>query len=183
MADTPITLDDIKKQQKVILDISAEFANTRDADEIKKITARINAATAQFNELLAKLKAQADQQLQEAYASGKAAPPRSEVVEIVLTPEQITRVKAATGVHMETVLLPDPGGSRSITMPITTPPEVEAMAIEQANQRKAEAEALAKAKATAQAAVADYEKEASPEAKALLEKAKQDPNFLAGLLK
>jgi K+-sensing histidine kinase KdpD len=180
---TPVTLSDIEKQKQTLLDISAEFANTRDPDQIAKITERLNAATEQLHALLNTLKAQCDQQVQEALASGRALPRTDAVVEVVLTPEQRAQVKAETGADIETLTLPDPGGARSITMPYTDPDEILTLALASARQRQAEAAAHANAQAAAQAALADFQKDAPPEALALLEKAKEDPNFLGGLLK
>jgi hypothetical protein len=179
----PVTLADIEQQKQVLLDISAEFANTRDPDQISQITQRLNAATDQLHALINTLKDQCNQQAQAALASGAAIPYQPSVVEVVLTPEQRANVKAATNIDMTTLILPDPGGTRTLTMPFTPPEDIEALAIAAARQRQAEADALTAAQQSVNTALADYEKSASPEALALLEKAKEDPNFLAGLVK
>jgi hypothetical protein len=61
--------------------------------------------------------------------------------DVVLTPEQRARVLKETGVTMDVVHVPDVSGSMNAAMPYTAPPQIEAIALQQALEQKTEREA------------------------------------------
>lgn len=182
MADK-LTLEDIQKEQQTLVDISEEYQHTQDPDEIEAINQKLAAAVAKLEGLLQELVDQTNAEMEAKYGTEAANyQPIDTVVEVELTSDQTGRIKEETGLEFETILLDDPRGLRSQMMPYASPEEIEALALAQARSLKGAADAEVEAAKAVTAALDDFEKDASPEAMALLEKAKEDPNFLAGML-
>ncbi|OIP36242.1 MAG: hypothetical protein AUK47_15505 [Deltaproteobacteria bacterium CG2_30_63_29] len=177
-------VEDVKEEQKALQLMIEELNKTSDPEQFNQILAMIEAQAA-------KLKATAVAAGDAIVASvggteGLASPllegPRPKV-EVLLTPEQRQKVFDETGVNMESVLIKDDTGARTSTMRQTTPPEIEFQAIEQAHEFNRMVEAQKTISQDVADAMAGLEDSDDPRLVEALERAKADPNFLAGLNK
>src|SRR5205823_14173582 len=71
----------------------------------------------------------------------KAGPRTNAVVEVMLTDEQRTRVRAKTGIDLASVLIPDETGTVTSNMRHADPARIEWLATKEATNRRAAAEA------------------------------------------
>jgi hypothetical protein len=169
MAD--VTLDELKTKAAALVKRVEGISNEADPEKFQAIAKEIEAEAKAFEAL-------GNRYVAEQRARTAVTP----IATVVLTAEQRKKILAETGVAMETLELPDDGLITSLSMPTSTRDRITKLAIEEAQRRKAKGEAEKKALAQINDAIADLEAVGNPELMAMLEKNKENPNFLGGLL-
>jgi hypothetical protein len=96
----------------------------------------------------------------------------------VLTPDQRQRILAATGVTMESIFIDDASGMLNAAMVTTQKEAIEAVAMREAMERKAQEPAKQAARRQVNDALAALEAQGGAMAEQVA-KLKQDPKFLA----
>jgi len=166
-----VTIDELKTKAAALKKRIEAISNEADPEKFQAIAKEIEAEAKAFEALGNRY-----------VAEQRARAPVTPIATIVLTADQRKKILAETGVAMETLELPDDGLITSLTMPTSTRERITALAIEEAKRRKSKGEAEKKALEQINAAIADLEAVGNPELMALLEKNKENPNFLGGLL-
>ena len=110
------------------------------------------------------------------------APRAKKYITVELTDGQRNRIMDQTGVRMETVQIEDTAGAWTKAMPSEVPPDIEAIALEQARRKKATQEGEEAAKEEATKGIDALRAQNNPDMDKLVDKALKDPNFLLGLL-
>lgn len=172
-----ISVEDIERRQKEILDMSLKL---NDMDDGEKILEEAKVIQRKAEELQAMALVFEQQQLEEAAKRPQSRPPR--IIKVKLTEEQSRRVYKETGVELEVVEFVEGHDFLWDTMPGEQPPRVEAKAIKRALAMKEQSEAEEKAKKQALSNLDAMLQQNNPELTDLVNKALQDPNFLAGVL-
>jgi hypothetical protein len=167
-----IKMEDLLVRQRAMLQKAATLVSESDTEKISAVTRELEAEGREL-EQLAK-----DYERQEL---AKAGPPPRGSLEVVLTKQQRQHVQNLTGIDLPSVIINDEMGVLSKAMPSTLPGDILILAIEEAHRRKAIKDADGKMKAAVDRAIKDIEEQALPETRELLEKCKQDPNWLGGL--
>jgi hypothetical protein len=169
MADD-VKLDELLAKQKAMSDYAATLAGETDVERIQQIAAELQ----RMGEEL--------QALGEQVAAGAANTGAKNFTEVVLTEAQRGRIEAATGVRLESIMLRDPSGIATRTMPVTDPRIIEYYATQEAQRRKAAAAADEELRGRLDAAIAEIEAQGTAAVVEQLEQLKADPNFLGGML-
>ncbi len=167
-----IKMDDLMVRQKAMLQKAQSLINEKDTDKIREVTRELEQEGKELEQLAKDFERQ---------ELAKAGPPPRGSLEVMLTPKQRQHVQNLTGVDLPSVIINDEMGVISKAMPSTLPGDILILAIEEARRRKAIKDADGKMKAAVDRAIKDIEEQALPETKELLEKCKQDPNWLGGL--
>lgn len=176
-----ISTDDIDREAAALRVLAEQFQdpeNTRDPEQLNMLIDLTSESAANLEEMAMEFEAQ---ELERLDAERPEAEGPSPNVVVVLTPEQRVKVKEETGLDMETVVIEDADGLRAMTMPETTPPEIEAIAIAAAIKFKAMLDAHEAAAENLDQAIADIEENASPEMLELLDQVLEDPKVKEAL--
>ena len=173
MPPREITMEDLMKRQRSMLEKAAKLVEERDTDRIREVTRELEADGKELEQLAKEFERQ---------ELAKAGPPPRGSLEVTLTKNQREHVRKLTGVELESVTVNDEMGVLSKAMPTTLPGDILILAIQEARRRKAVQDADGKMKAAVDQAIKDIEEQALPETRQLLEKLKQDPEWLGGLL-
>lgn len=168
-----IKMDELLAKQRTMSDKAQALVNEKDVEKIQRITAELEQEGRELEELA---RAFEKQEL------AKAGPPPKGKLEVVLTPEQRTRVKKLTGVDMESVVVADEAGVLSKAMPYTRPRDIEQLAINEARRQSSSKDADGKVRAALDDAIREIEQSGYGEVLAELERLKADPNWLGGIL-
>jgi hypothetical protein len=166
-----VTIDELKAKAAALVKRVESISSEADPEKFQAIAKDIEAEARAFEQL-------GNRYVQEQRSRSAQTP----IATIVLTADQRKKILAETGVAMETLELPDDGLITSLTMPTSTRERITKLALEEANRRKTKGDAEKKALEQINAAVADLEAVGNPDLMALLEKNKENPNFLGGLL-
>jgi hypothetical protein len=167
-----ITIDDLMKRQRAMLEKASRLVEEKDVDRIKDITRELEAEGRELEQLAKDFERQ---------ELAKAGPPPRGSLEVMLTRGQRERVRAMTGIELESVVINDEMGVLSKAMPTTDPRDIEILAIAEARRRKAVKDADGKMRSAVESAINDIEQQGLPEHKQLLAKLRADPNWLGGL--
>ena len=167
-----IKLEDLMVRQRAMLAKATTLIDEKDTDRIREVTRELEAEGRELEQLAKDFERQ---------ELAKAGPPPRGSLEVMLTQAQRQHVFNLTGMQMESVTINDEMGVLSKAMPSTLPGDILILAIEEARRRKAIKDADGKMKAAVERAIKDIEEQALPETRELLEKCKQDPNWLGGL--
>lgn len=130
------SLKDIDERKKKLLAMMEQLQKEEDMTRFLQTCQAMEVVGAELASMVLALEAEMVQKVTAARGA----------VEVTLTPEQRARISKATGVNMTTVLIADPGGDVSRTMPQAKPEDVEREALRQAMAKKNEAEAREKAR-------------------------------------
>jgi hypothetical protein len=169
-----IKMEDLLERQRNMLQKAATLVQESDTEKITAITRELESEGRELEQLAKDFEKQ---------ELAKAGPPPRGSLEVVLTKQQRQHVHNLTGIELESVTINDEMGVLSKAMPSTLPGDILILAIEEARRRKAIKDADGKMKAAVDRAIKDIEEQALPETRELLEKCKQDPNWLGGLYK
>jgi hypothetical protein len=167
-----ITMNDLMTRQQSMLEKAARLIDEKDTDRIREVTRELEAEGKELEQLAKEFERQ---------ELAKAGPPPRGSLQVMLTNKQRQHVYNMTGVELESVTINDEMGVLSKAMPTTLPGDILILAIEEARRKKAIKDADGKMKAAVEQAIRDIEEQALPETRELLEKCKQDPNWLGGL--
>jgi hypothetical protein len=167
-----IKMEDLLVRQRAMLQKAAKLVNEADTETISSVTRELEAEGRELAQLAKDFERQ---------ELAKAGPPPRGSLEVMLTRQQRQHVQNLTGIELESVTINDETGVISKAMPSTLPGDILILAIEEARRRKAIKDADGKMKAAVDRAIKDIEEQALPETRELLEKCKQDPNWLGGL--
>jgi hypothetical protein len=169
-----IKMDDLMGRQKAMLKKAQSLIEEKDTDRIREVTRELEQEGRELEQLAKDFERQ---------ELAKAGPPPRGSLEVMLTTKQRQHVQNMTGVDLASVTINDEMGVISKAMPSTLPGDILILAIEEARRRKAIKDADGKMKAAVDRAIKDIEEQGMAETKELLEKCKQDPNWLGGLYK
>jgi hypothetical protein len=172
-------IDQVMAERDALQLMVDQLEKAEDYEQMEQMLGLIQAQAAQLEGVAAEYGA--DMQAQAAAYDATGVSVRGKT-EVLLTPEQRERVKEQTGVDMPSVILSDPVGAVAISMPETAPAIIEAEAIKVAEEFNRMVAAQAAAWEAIQEALEALEDVDNPDLQALIEKAKADPNFLAGVL-
>jgi hypothetical protein len=167
-----IKMEDLMVRQRAMLQKAATLVSESDTDKIRDITRELEVEGRELEQLAKDFERQ---------ELAKAGPPPRGSLEVVLTPKQRQHVYNLTGYELASVTIADETGVLSKAMPSTLPGDILIIAIEEARRRKAQRDADSKMKVAVEQAIRDIEEQGMPETRELLEKCKQDPNWLGGL--
>jgi hypothetical protein len=167
-----IKMEDLLVRQRAMLNKAATLVNESDTEKIRSVTRELEAEGRELEQLAKDFERQ---------ELAKAGPPPRGSLEVVLTRQQRQHVQNLTGIDLQSVTINDEMGVLSKAMPSTLPGDILILAIEEARRRKAIKDADGKMKAAVDRAIQDIEEQALPETRELLEKCKEDPNWLGGL--
>src|SRR5438552_11598174 len=131
MAD--VTLDALLVKQKEMAELASSLSSETGADRIQELAAELQRRGEELSRMAEELVAQ----------QGNPKAQRG-TTEVALTPAQKQRIREATGVELDTILLQDDAGIAARTMPITDPRIIEYRALQEAKRIKEgrEAEAM-----------------------------------------
>jgi len=125
------SLKDIEDRQKRLKALTEQLQREDDMNRYLQVVQQMENEARELEGIALAFEAENQRQ--------KKAPRGS--VEILLTPEQRSRIQRETGISMTTVVISDPGGDVNKAMPIARPDQIEAEALKQAKAQKAEREA------------------------------------------
>ena len=177
-----ISLEDIQQEQQAMQIMIEELNKTTDQDAFQLIVAELQEAGERLRALAAAFQAQFLEEYAEFLSEEGESKTASAKIEIVLTPGQRRRVFDETGVDMPSLLLNDEVGAWAMNMDTTKPDEIEPLAIQRAHEFNEMVAAQAEAQKELDDAVAAIEANPDPRVQEQLEKLKEDPEFLEGLL-
>src|SRR5215470_4821627 len=120
------SLKDIDERKKKLLAMMEQLQKEEDMTRFLQTCQAMEAIGAELASLVLAVEAEMKQKV----AAARGA------IEVTLTPEQRARISKATGVNMTTVLIADPGGDLSQTMPQARPEDIEREAMRQALAKK-----------------------------------------------
>jgi hypothetical protein len=164
-------LDQLTAKANEIKKLMGEAAQETDAEKAKENAERLMAEGRALEKMADKLREDVQA------ARGIAT------VQVVLTAEQRKRIFQKTGVALETLKIDDEAGAMNLGMPSTQPEYIEALAMKEAERQKLAAEADKIMRAELDRAIADIEAVDNIELTEQLNRLKEDPNFMGGLLK
>jgi len=164
-----ITLEDLQKKQDELMKMVAGIENETDGARIAALAPALQAKGEELEALARRFEAQME---------AKFGPRAAGMTEVVLTEEQRERIRARTGITLETILIPDEAGLAAQTMPTTDPRVIEEQALVEAERRKAAAEADAQMRAQYEVVARTLEQAGHGERLAEL---RRDPKFLGGM--
>jgi flagellar capping protein FliD len=167
-----ISLDDLLRKQQEMSRLALEAQSAGSSARMQEIVAQLQALGSELEQLAAQLQAQS--------TAGTAA--RSGSTEVLLTPEQRSRVREATGIDLESIRIPDPTGISVHSMPLATPAQIEQRALQEAQRRQAAAAGEAAAQQQVAATLEIIDSQGTPALRQQLAELRQDPKFLGGLL-
>lgn len=171
MADK-VSLENIKKARELIDEVLAEMQTTKDAARLQTLSTRMGQLGARLERLAVTYEAQ----------QAALLPPEARVSEtlvtVVLTEEQRTLVLADTGLSLTEIQLRAHDDRWLRTLPGARPRELNNAILRAARRVAGEREA----RRIAERKLAELEAISDPQLKKQLHKARQDPNFMGGLL-
>lgn len=165
-----LTMNDLNGKAQVIQKMMADAAKETDPEKAAEWAQKLMAEGKALEEMGARYV----QQERKRFGKGQ--------IEVVLTPEQRKTVFQKTGQQIESLIIDDETGSMNATMPSHDPQHIEFLALQEGERRRAGAEADRMVRAELDRVLRDLENVGVAELMEQLEKLKQDPNFLGGLL-
>jgi len=171
-----VTLEMLQAKQKELVDGALAMTELAEKQEGEKIVERAKDLEKLGKELEALAKAF------EAQAMEDDKPVVHGIVEVQLTAGQTARIEEETGVHMPFVGIQSDGPFMLQYMPTAAPEEIEALALKQAREAVLKEQAERESRENAQAVLKELEKQKNPDLQKMVEKLKEDPDFLGGLM-
>jgi hypothetical protein len=168
-----ITMDDLTQKQRAMVQKAESLLTEKDVDKIQALTGELERDGRELEQLALDFERQ---------ELAKAGPPPRGALEVMLTPDQRQRVRALTGVDLQSVIVADEMGVLSKAMPTTDPRDIELLAIQEARRRHATQAADGKMRAEVDRAITDIEEQGTAEVREQLARLKSDPAWLGGIL-
>lgn len=172
MAD--ITLDELLSRQAKMAELVAQLERTTNPEHVNRLVSQLTQLGRELDDLS---RAFEEEQLR------KAGPPPTGAFVVQLTPAQRERVRQKTGIDLEIAHISDTTGTLMEAMPTTPPERIEAAAVAEAERIRAERETAGRTRAEVEQLLSAVENSGGGEMKRTIERLRQDPTFLSGLLK
>ncbi len=162
------SIKEIEERRKRLLALGAQIQREEDMTRMLQLVQQMEQEAKELEDVA---------EVFQAKMSAQAKTPKGGF-EVVLTPEQRTRVMKETGVSMTTVFIEDPSGNMNRSMPSARPAEIEAEALRQAKLRQVQGKARDEARLAVERQLHELEIQHEPNAEAVA-KLRQDPKFKA----
>jgi hypothetical protein len=165
-----MSLKEIEERQKRLLAMGEQIRREEDMNKMLEIAQRMEQEAKELQGIAEVFNAR--MQTQSKVAKGG--------FEVVLTPEQRSRIMKETGVTMMTVFIDDPGGQLNKSMPGADPKAIEAEALRQAREKQGKQKAKETARVAVENQLSELETQHELNAEAVA-KLRQDPAFKAAI--
>src|SRR5215471_1822688 len=162
------TIKDIEERQKQLMAMFEELQREEDMTRYLQIVQRMEMAAKELEAMAIALESELAKRQKRVQGQ----------IEVVLTHEQRSKVLRDTGVSMTTVLIDDPAGNLSASMPAARPADIEKEALRQATRIKLEREARDKARRDMEKQLAELEQQ-GPLMADTVSRLRQDPKVKA----